>query len=239
MVKLSVVIPAYNEAQTISQVIAKIRGVSLDGMDKEIIIVDDCSTDGTREEVSKYQSSRDVRVLYHQRNLGKGAALRSGFKAVTGDFVVIQDADLEYDPQDYPRLLKPLAEGRADVVYGSRFSGPGPHRILFFWHYLANRLLTGLSNIMTNLNLTDMETGYKAFRSEILREIQLKEDRFGFDPEFTARVSRLKSRIFEVGISYFGRTYAEGKKISWRDGFTVAWCIIKYNLSSGGRARRL
>lgn len=230
MMKLSIVIPVYNEAQTISQVIKKIREAGLGGMEKEIIIVDDFSSDGTRQELSKHKASDDIKILYHDRNLGKGAALRSGFKVLTGDFVIIQDADLEYDPQDYPRMLKPLVDGKADVVYGSRFSGQGPHRALFFWHYLGNRFLTALSNILTNLNLTDIETGYKAFRTGILRQLELKEDRFGFDPEFTAKVSRLKLRVFEVGISYFGRTYSEGKKISWMDGLTVIRCIIKYNL---------
>lgn len=230
MSKLSIVVPVYNEAMMISQAIEKIQKVGLGGLEKEIIIVDDYSTDGTKEELSKFKSVNNIKILYHDKNSGKGAALRTGFDAVTGDFVIVQDADLEYDPQDYPRLLKPLLDDKADVVYGSRFTGTEPHRVLFFWHYFGNLFLTALSNIMTNLNLTDTESCYKAFRSGILRQIKLKEDRFGFDPEFTAKISKLKLRIYEVGISYFGRTYAEGKKINWKDGLVVIWCILKYNL---------
>lgn len=230
MSKLSIVVPVYNEAMMISQAIEKIQKVGLGGLEKEIIIVDDYSTDGTKEELSKFKSVNNIKILYHDKNSGKGAALRTGFDAVTGDFVIVQDADLEYDPQDYPRLLKPLLDDKADVVYGSRFTGTEPHRVFFFWHYFGNWFLTALSNIMTNLNLTDTESCYKAFRSGILRQIKLKEDRFGFDPEFTAKISKLKLRIYEVGISYFGRTYAEGKKINWKDGLVVIWCILKYNL---------
>lgn len=230
MSKLSIVVPVYNEAMMISQAIEKIQKVGLGGLEKEIIIVDDYSTDGTKEELSKFKSVNNIKILYHDKNSGKGAALRTGFDAVTGDFVIVQDADLEYDPQDYPRLLKPLLDDKADVVYGSRFTGTEPHRVLFFWHYFGNWFLTALSNIMTNLNLTDTESCYKAFRSGILRQIKLKEDRFGFDPEFTAKISKLKLRIYEVGISYFGRTYAEGKKVNWKDGLVVIWCILKYNL---------
>jgi len=230
MSKLSIVVPVYNEAGTISQVIKKIQEVNLGELEKEVIIIDDCSSDGTREELSKYKSVSNVKALYHDHNSGKGAALRTGFDAVTGDFVIVQDADLEYDPQDYLRMLKPLLDGKADVVYGSRFIGTEPHRALFFWHYCGNRFLTALSNIMTNLNLTDIETCYKAFRAGILKQIKLKEGRFGFDPEFTAKISKRKLRIYEVGISYAGRTYAEGKKINWKDGLVVIWCILKYNL---------
>jgi len=230
MLKLSVVVPVFNEAKTIEEVINRIRKADLPGLEKEIIIVDDLSTDGTREKLSIMDGQKNIKVLCHQKNRGKGAALRTAFKEITGDYVLIQDADLEYDPQEYMLLLSPLLEGRADVVYGSRFMGSFAHRVLFFWHYVGNRLLTLLSNMFTNLNLTDMETCYKAFRADILKKITLKEDRFGFEPEFTAKIAKLDLRIYEVGIGYYGRTYKEGKKISWKDGVRAVWCILKYNL---------
>ena len=228
--KLSIVIPVYNEEATIFEIVEKIQRVNLDGIDKELIIVDDCSTDGTREKIKKYELSANIKVLYHDKNSGKGSALKSGFSMVTGDFVIIQDADLEYDPQDYPRLLKPLLEDTADVVYGSRFIDIELHRGLFAWHYIGNKLLTLFSNMMTNLNLSDMETCYKAFNVKILKQITFKENRFGFEPEFTAKIAKQKLRIVEVRISYHGRTYAEGKKINWKDGVAAIWCIVKYNL---------
>jgi len=224
--KLSVVIPVYNEQGTILQVISAVQAVALE---KEIIIVDDGSSDGTREVLATIEDP-SVRVILHEKNRGKGAALRTGFDNVSGDIVVIQDADLEYDPADYHRLLRPIVEGKADVVYGSRFVGGEQHRVLFFWHMVGNKLLTLLSNMLTNINLTDMETCYKVFRREILERITIEEDRFGFEPEITAKVARLQVRIYEVGISYAGRTYNEGKKISWKDGFSALRCIIKYNL---------
>jgi len=224
--KLSVVIPVYNERATILRVVAAVQGVDLD---KEIIIVDDGSTDGTREALATIDDPA-VRVLFHERNLGKGAALRTGFAAAQGDVVVIQDADLEYDPHEFPRLLRPILEGKADVVYGSRFVGGEQHRALFFWHMLGNKFLTLLSNMLTNLNLTDMETCYKAFRRDLLQRITIEENRFGFEPEITAKVAKLRARIYEVGISYAGRTYRDGKKICWKDGFSALRCIVKYNL---------
>lgn len=224
--KLSVVIPVYNERDTILQLIAAVQGVELE---KEIVVVDDGSIDGTREILANLDA-KGVRVLFHERNLGKGAALRTGFNAVDGDLVIIQDADLEYDPQDYHRLLRPIMEGKADVVYGSRFVGGEQHRVLFFWHMVGNKLLTLLSNILTGLNLTDMETCYKVFRREVLQRINIEENRFGFEPEITAKVARLGVRIYEVGISYAGRTYHEGKKIGWKDGVSALRCILKYSL---------
>jgi glycosyltransferase involved in cell wall biosynthesis len=222
-VKLSAVIPVYNEVETIKEIISRVQAVDLE---KEIIIVDDCSTDGTREQLQEIALSQEnVKVLYHDRNQGKGAALRTGFEGATGDIVIIQDADLEYDPREYPILLEPILDGRADVVYGSRFLG-GPHRVLFFWHYLGNKFLTLLSNALTNLNLTDMETCYKVFRREILSDIQLKSNRFGFEPEFTAKIAKKRVRIYETAISYSGRTYAEGKKIGWQDGVKAIFAII-------------
>jgi len=221
--KISVVIPVYNEVSTIREIVARVQAVDLD---KEIIIVDDGSTDGTREQLQDISlSQKSVRVLYHDRNQGKGAALRTGFEAATGDIVIIQDADLEYDPREYPVLLEPILDGRADIVYGSRFLG-GPHRVLFFWHYLGNKFLTLLSNALTNLNLTDMETCYKVFRREVLNDIQLKSNRFGFEPEFTAKIAKKEFRIYETSISYSGRTYAEGKKIGWKDGVKAIFAII-------------
>jgi glycosyltransferase involved in cell wall biosynthesis len=225
--KISVVMPVYNEVDTIEEIISRVNSAA---MDKEIIVVDDFSTDGTRERLEEnIQGQNNLKVLYHDRNKGKGAALRTGFASLTGDVVIIQDADLEYDPIDYPKLLEPIIDGRADVVYGSRFLG-GPHRVLFFWHYVGNKLLTLLSNALTNLNLTDIETCYKVFRSKILKDIDFKSNRFGFEPEFTAKISKMKLRIYEVPISYSGRTYSEGKKITWKDGFMALFQIIWYRL---------
>jgi len=225
--KISVVMPVYNEIGTIEKIVARVQAVSLE---KEIIIVDDFSTDGTRDLLKKInQEQENVRVLYHECNQGKGAALRTGFESATGEVVIIQDADLEYDPREYPVLLEPILDGRADVVYGSRFLG-GPHRVLFFWHYLGNKLLTLLSNALTNLNLTDMETCYKVFKREILEGMNLKSKRFGFEPEFTVKVAKKKLRIYEVPISYSGRTYAEGKKIGWKDGLTAIFTIFWFRL---------
>ncbi|MEI6515199.1 MAG: glycosyltransferase family 2 protein [bacterium] len=228
--KLSIVIPVYNEAATILEILKLVSSIEI-GLDKELVMVDDCSTDGTRDVLRKVAADHpDWRVLFHDVNRGKGAALRTGFAAATGDFVLIQDADLEYDPREYPLLLRPLLENRADVVFGSRFLGGGPHRVCYFWHYLGNKFLTTFSNMLTNLNLTDMEVCYKVFRREILQKLSLKEDRFGFEVEITAKVARAKCRIYEVPISYYGRSYEEGKKITWKDGFQALWCIIKYRL---------
>lgn len=227
---VSIVIPCYNEIDTIDAILQKVINVRLE-MEKEIILVDDCSTDRTREYLlSLEEKANNIKVICHTKNQGKGASLRSGFKAATGDVVIIQDADLEYDPNDYEKLLRPIIEGKADVVYGSRFIGGESHRVLYFWHYLGNKLLTLLSNFFTNLNLTDMEVCYKVFRREILHRIELQEKRFGFEPEFTAKVSRLGCRIYEVGISYYGRTYAEGKKINWKDGIRAIYVILKYGI---------
>jgi glycosyltransferase involved in cell wall biosynthesis len=230
--RLSVVIPAFNEQDTILTVIERVRAVPLD---KEIIVVDDASTNRTAERLESLQPLCDLRIIRHAVNQGKGAALRTGIQAATGDVVIIQDADLEYDPADYFKLLKPIEEGKADVVYGSRFVGGDSHRVLYFWHYLGNRALTLLSNAFTNLNLTDMETCYKVFRREIIQSIRIEENQFGFEPEVTAKVAALDCRIYEVGISYAGRTYAEGKKIGWKDGVRAVWCILKYRLSRGRR----
>ena len=225
---LSVVIPVYNEVSTIERIVSAVRAVPIE---KEIIIVDDASTDGTRERLARLQDLDKVTVLYHDRNLGKGAALRSGFNRASQAIVVVQDADLEYDPQEYSRLVRPITDGKADVVYGSRFVGSDSHRVLYFWHSLGNKALTLLSNALTNINLTDMETCYKVFRREVLQQIDLQEDRFGFEPEITAKIARLPNiRVYEVGISYSGRTYGEGKKIGWRDGVRAVWCILKYNI---------
>lgn len=228
--KLSVVIPVYNECQTIHLILQQVQAVDID---KEIIMVDDCSTDGTSDRLKELAAEADnIRVLFHDVNKGKGAALRTGFQAATGDVVIIQDADLEYDPSEYPKLLKPIVDGKADVVFGSRFAGGQSHRVLYFWHSLGNTFLTIMSNMFTDLNLTDMETCYKVFKREIIQSIDIKENRFGFEPEITSKVSRMKCRIFEVGISYSGRTYEEGKKIGWKDGVRAIWCILKYNVFS-------
>ena len=231
MAILSVIIPAYNEEATISRLLDAVLDCDLPpGVDREVVVVDDASTDGTQNALEPYASNPRVRIFRQSRNRGKGSALRRGFAEARGDFVIVQDADLEYDPREYPKLLQPVLDGRADVVYGSRFMGSDAHRVLFFWHSVGNRLLTLLSNSVTNLNLTDMETCYKLFRIEILRRIELREDRFGIEPEVTAKVARLGVRIYEVGISYAGRTYEEGKKIGWRDGLWALWCIFKYGL---------
>jgi glycosyltransferase involved in cell wall biosynthesis len=223
--RLSIVIPVFNEEHTIRELIKRVETLDLD---KEIILVNDCSTDGSRKILEEYQRP-PFRVVHHDINRGKGAALRTGFALATGDIVVVQDADLEYHPREIPKLLEPIIEGEADVVFGSRFIGGGPHRVHYFWHYVGNTSLTLLSNMFTNLNLTDMETCYKAFRREILQKITIEEDRFGFEPEITAKVAKLGCRIYEVPISYYGRSYAEGKKITWRDGVSALRCIIKYS----------
>lgn len=225
--KLSVIIPCYNEIDTIEALLDAVHASPYPS--KELIVVDDFSTDGTREMLGRLRERVD-RLILHPRNMGKGAALRSGIQHATGDIVIIQDADLEYDPQEYPKLVKPILDGKADVVYGSRFIGGEPHRVLYFWHRLGNGFLTLCSNMLTNLNLTDMETCYKAFRRDVIQSIAIKENRFGFEPEITAKISRKGYVIYEVGISYSGRTYEEGKKIGWRDGLRTLYCIIKYSL---------
>jgi len=223
--KLSIVIPVFNEKNTIQEIISRVEAVNL-SLEKEIIIIDDFSRDGTREILEKIKQPH-IKVYFHQKNMGKGAALRTGFSLAQGDIILVQDADLEYDPQEYPKLLAPILDGRADVVYGSRFLG-GPHRVLFFWHYVGNKMLTTFSNILSNLNLTDMETCYKAFKKEVISKINLKSKRFGFEPEVTVKIAKLKCRIYEVPISYSGRDYSEGKKIGWKDGIAAIFHIIRY-----------
>lgn len=232
---LSIIVPCYNEEKTIHRILDKINAVQLPhNLSKEVILVNDCSKDGTKEALEQYiarHSDLNYRLFHHEVNKGKGAALHTGIQKATGDFVIVQDADLEYDPNEFNILLKPVLDGFADVVYGSRFIGGKPHRILFFWHTLGNRFLTSLSNMFTNLNLTDMETCYKLFKREIIQSLTLNEKRFGFEPEVTAKISRIpKIRIYEVGISYYGRTYEEGKKINWKDGFRAIYCIVRYGL---------
>jgi glycosyltransferase involved in cell wall biosynthesis len=235
--KLSVVMPVYNERATLEEVVARVLAVSLQ---IELICVDDGSTDGSREILVRLQAGHpEIRVLLQPENKGKGAALRRGIQESTGDFVIIQDADLEYDPGEYGLLLHPLIEGKADVVYGSRFLGSGPHRVLYFWHSVGNWLLTLISNALTNMNMSDMETCYKVFRREIIQSIPIEEDRFGFEPEITVKIAKRRLRIYEVGISYWGRTYEEGKKIGWKDGFRALWCLLKYSMSEPRLSSRL
>jgi glycosyltransferase involved in cell wall biosynthesis len=226
--RVSVLIPCYNENDTIRQVVEAVKAAPYP--DKEIIVIDDCSKDGTRERLKTEIAPLVDRILYHATNQGKGAALRTGVNAATGDIIVIQDADLEYTPNEYPLLVEPILQNQADVVFGSRFMGGRSHRVLYFWHSVGNRILTLASNIFTNLNLTDMETGYKAFRREIVQGIRIEENRFGFEPEITAKIAKLRCRVYEVGISYHGRTYEEGKKINWKDGVRALYCIVKYNI---------
>jgi glycosyltransferase involved in cell wall biosynthesis len=225
---ITVVIPCYNERRTLADLVRRVREAPV--ARKQLILVDDCSTDGTTELIRAEIEPLVDRVLYHERNRGKGAAIRSGLEHVTGDIVIIQDADLEYDPHEYPKLIGPIVEGKADVVYGSRFTGEGPHRVHLFWHYVGNRILTLLSNVFTNLNLTDMETCYKVFRAEVIRSIRIRQNRFGIEPELTAKIARLRCRVYEVGISYYGRSYEEGKKIGWKDGVKAIYCIVRYGL---------
>lgn len=225
--KLSVVIPVYNEEETIHEIVSQVLAVPLE---KEIVLVDDCSKDGSAAKLRELAMQPNIKAIFHEVNQGKGAALRTGFAAATGDIVIVQDADLEYDPREYPKLIQPILENKADVVFGSRFAGGESHRVLYFWHYQGNKVLTLLSNAFTNLNLTDMETCYKVFRREVIQKVKIEEERFGFEPEITAKLSKMKLRIYEVGISYSGRTYEEGKKIGWKDGVRAIWCIVKYNL---------
>jgi len=228
--KLSVVIPCYNEIKTIREILEQIHAVELHGLDKEIVIVDDGSQDGTRDYLKTLKDTPGVQVIFQPVNRGKGAALRTGFQNATGDIIVVQDADLEYDPKEYPKLLKPILDGRADVVFGSRFAGGESHRVLYFWHSVGNKFLTLMSNVFTNLNLSDMEVCYKVFKRDILDQIELQENRFGFEPEFTAKIARLGCVVYEAGISYYGRSYADGKKINWKDGVRAIYVILKYGL---------
>ncbi len=230
MKKLSIIMPCYNEKDTIRDIVKKVKSVELP-LEREIVIIDDYSTDGTRDILKKeMENDPEIKIVYHEKNKGKGAALRTGFQNCTGDIVIIQDADLEYDPNEYPKLLQPILDEVADVVYGSRFIGEGAHRVLYFWHSVGNKFLTLISNMFTNLNLTDMETCYKVFKKEIIDKIDIEEDRFGFEPEVTAKVAALNVRIYEVGISYYGRTYEEGKKIGWKDGVRAIYVILKYGI---------
>ncbi len=226
--RLSVVIPCYNELDTLRLIVDAVRAAPYP--DKEIILVDDCSVDGTRQLIETEIRSLVDKVVFHDVNQGKGAALRSGIQAAIGDVIIIQDADMEYDPNEFPLVVEPIFQGRADVVFGSRFIGAAPHRVLYFWHRVGNGFLTLLSNMFTNLNLTDMETCYKAFRREVIQAINIEENRFGFEPEITAKIAKSRCRVYEVGISYYGRTYEEGKKIGWRDGVRAIYCIVKYNV---------
>ena len=227
---LSVIIPVYNEVETLDEIMLAVSAIPVE---KEIILVDDGSTDGSREKLQQFENQVAIKVLYHDRNRGKGAAIRTGLAEAEKDLVIIQDADLEYDPREIPGLMQPILAGKADVVYGSRFVGAAPHRVLYFWHSIGNQLLTLLSNMLSDLNLTDMETCYKLFRREVIQSIELEESRFGFEPEITAKIAKGHWRIYEMGISYSGRTYEEGKKISWQDGFRAIWCVLKYNLRRG------
>lgn len=227
--RLSIIIPAYNEEKTIEEIVERVRQAPLT-IAKEIIVVDDFSKDKTREIIGTKLTNKVDQVVYHEKNRGKGAALRSGMKAATGDIVIVQDADLEYDPNEYQKVINPILQGKADVVFGSRFMGGKPHRVLYYWHYIGNKMLTTLSNMFTNINVTDMETCYKAFRKDIIDKLEIEENRFGFEPEITAKVAKLKVRIYEVGISYSGRTYEEGKKIGFKDAIRTFYCIVKYNI---------
>ncbi len=225
--QLSVIVPVFNEELTIKRIIDSIQSSPVDL--KEIIIVDDCSTDSTRDILNNIEDPK-IKILFNKKNMGKGFALKRGFAEAKGDICIVQDADLEYDPQEYPKLIKPIIDGKADVVYGSRFQGGGPHRVVYFWHRVGNGVLTLLSNFFTDLDLSDMETCYKAFKRNIIQSIKIEEKRFGFEPEITAKISKMNLRIYEVGIAYYGRTYAEGKKINWKDGFRAIYCILKYNI---------
>ena len=227
---LSVIIPVYNEVETLDEIMLAVSAIPVE---KEIILVDDGSTDGSREKLQQFENQSAIKVLYHDRNRGKGAAVRTGLAEAEKDLVIIQDADLEYDPREIPGLMQPILAGKADVVYGSRFIGAAPHRVLYFWHSIGNQLLTLLSNMLSDLNLTDMESCYKLFRREVIQSIEIEESRFGFEPEITAKIAKGRWRIYEMGISYSGRTYEEGKKIAWQDGFRAIWCILKYNLRRG------